>query len=152
MSGHPPTTLDPQVRLEIYRTFLETGEPPKAGAIAATLGLPESDVRTALERLASGRAIVLRHGTHDVLMAAPFSAEPTRFRVEVEGRQWWANCVWDALGIPAMLGASATISARCGDCDEPLSLRVVGGALGNSECAVHFAVPAARWWEDIVFT
>ena len=152
MSGTAADTLDPQIRLEIYRTFLETGEPPKPGAVAATFGLDESDVHSALDRLASGRAIVLRPGTHDVLMAAPFSAVPTRFRVEADGRQWWANCIWDALGIPAMLDTDATISARCGDCDHPLSLRVAEDALMHSDCVVHFAVPAARWWEDIVFT
>jgi hypothetical protein len=31
-------------------------------------------------------------------------------------------------------------------------LTVASGELADSEGAIHFAVPAAHWWDDIVFT
>jgi hypothetical protein len=33
-------------------------------------------------------------------MLNPFSAVETPHRVEAGGRSWFANCAWDALGIP----------------------------------------------------
>jgi hypothetical protein len=36
-------------------------------------------------------------------MANPFSAVPTPFLVRSGDRSWYGNCIWDALGIPAML-------------------------------------------------
>jgi hypothetical protein len=51
-----------------------------------------------------------------------------------------------------MLHQDATIDARCGDCDEPLTLVVEKERLALSSGIVHFAVQEARWWEDIVFT
>jgi len=38
-------------------------------------------------------------------MAPPFSGVETAFPAEVQGRRYYANCVWDALGVPAALGA-----------------------------------------------
>jgi hypothetical protein len=85
-------------------------------------------------------------------MAMPFSGVPTRFRVSVGGPRWWANCAWDALGIAVVLGKDALIQAACGDCDEPITLAVESGHLKGGSELIHFAVPAARWWDDIVFT
>lgn len=145
--------IDNDVRLFIYREFIAHGAPPTPASTAVALRLDESDVAAAYERLADAHVIVLRPGSRDVLMAAPLSAVPTRFRVTVaNGHSLFANCIWDALGIPAMLHQDATIDATCGDCDEPLTLVVEKERLARSSGIVHFAVPAARWWEDIVFT
>jgi hypothetical protein len=143
--------LDGDVRQHIYRTAVGTGAPPTAAEVARTFDLPEADVAAAYERLAAARAIVLRPGTRDIIMAPPFSAVPTRYLVEVAGRAYWGNCIWDALGIPAMLDAEGAITASCGDCDAPMRLAIRARELTGSG-VVHFAVPARRWWEDVVYT
>jgi len=147
-------TLDNDVRLELYRQFLEDGTAPSPADVAATLGESPEDVTEAYRRLAAGRVIVLRAGTAKILMANPLSAVPTRFRavMSADGRSYFGNCIWDALGIPAMLGQPARIEARCGDCGERMSLEAGadGGVAG--EGVVHFGIPAARWWDDIVDT
>jgi hypothetical protein len=51
-----------------------------------------------------------------------------------------------------MLGSDGTVSTRCPDCDDHLELRIDGGALQPLEAVAHFAVPAAKWWDDIGFT
>ena len=146
-------TMDSGVRLHIYGAFLTEGAPPSVADTARALKLSESDVADAYDRLAAGRVIVFRPGTRDVLMAAPLSAVPTRFNVRLpNGRSYHANCVWDALGVMAMLGSDGVVDATCADCDAPVELRVAGGVLAPSDAVVHFAVPARRWWEDIVFT
>ena len=145
--------LDTEVRLHIYETFLATGSPPLVSDTARALKLPPDDAGAAYERLSASRVIVLRPGTRDVLMAAPLSAVPTRFSVRIDdGRRYYANCVWDALGVLAMLDRNGVVDATCADCDAAVDLRVESGVLAPSDAVVHFAVPAARWWEDIVFT
>ena len=145
--------IDNAVRLHIYRSFLANGAPPTAAETARALSLTEGDAAAAYQRLADGRVIVLEPGTRDVRMAAPLSAVPTRYRVRpVGGREYNANCIWDAMGVFAMLGQDGDIDTSCPDCDAPFALSVRNNALVASDAVVHFAVPAADWWKDIVFT
>ena len=142
--------FDRTVRLAVYRKVVEDGLPPTPDDLAAELGVATTDVRSSLRRLADGHMLVLTPGTSSIWMAAPFSAVPTPFEVTVGDRRYFANCVWDALGIPACLHADARIETSCPDCSEPMRLEVRDGALREpAEGVIHFAIPAARWWEDI---
>ena len=144
---------DDDVRLHILRALLAGGVAPSVGDTGAALGVSESEVAAAYDRLAANRVIVLRPGTRDMLMAAPLSAVPTPHVVRMaDGRAHYGNCVWDALGVIAMLGRDGDVATACADCEAPLTLTVRAGALQPTDAVVHFAVPAARWWEDIVFT
>ena len=152
MSRDEPQHLDATVRLRILHGFL-AGETPSVASLAPTLRCSVDAMTASFERLAAGRAIVLVPGTHDILMAAPFAGRQTDFRVAIGQRQYDANCIWDALGIPAMLGGvDADIATRCSDCGESLRLTVRNRAVVGDPAVVHFAVPAARWWADIAFT
>ena len=106
----------------------------------------------ALGRLSASRVLVLQPGSGEVLMANPFSAVPTPFLVEAGPRRWWGNCIWDALGIPAMVGTDARLLTSCPDCGESISLEICEGAVGAAQAVAHFVVPVAHWWDDIVFT
>ena len=144
---------DDDVRLHILRELIAGGAAPSVEDTGATLGVSTSDAATAFDRLAANRVIVLRPGTRDVLMAAPLSAVPTPHVVRMaDERSLYGNCVWDALGVIAMLGRDGDVETVCADCEAPLTLTVRGEALEPTDAVVHFAVPAARWWEDIVFT
>ena len=146
-------TTDDDVRLHILRELIANGRAPSVRDTGAALGLSESDAASAYERLAANRVIVLKPGTRDVLMAAPLSAVPTPHVVRMaDGRSHYGNCVWDALGVIAMRGMDGDVETVCADCESPLQLTVRNGALATSSAVVHFAVPAARWWENIVFT
>ena len=52
----------------------------------------------------------------------------------------------------AALGADAIASTGCGDCGSEMALAVEGDRLLQRDGIVHFAVPRARWWEDIGYT
>ena len=146
-------TLDRDVRLAVYRKIVEEARPPTAPEIAMGLGVATLDVETSLRRLANDHALVLAPGTPYIWMASPFSSIPTPFEVVVGDRQYFGNCIWDALGIPACLAADASIRTYCPDCSEPLSIDVRDGTLEPPlGSVIHFAVPAARWWENIGFT
>ncbi|MFQ5594496.1 MAG: organomercurial lyase, partial [Anaerolineae bacterium] len=82
----------------------------------------------------------------------PFSGIETPHLVEANGKAYFANCAWDAFGVAAALHCDADIKTSCADCGEPIELQVRNGEPVPQECAVHFAVPAAHWWDDIIYT
>lgn len=140
-----------RVRQAVYRTLAEGGTPLSA-AIAAQLHIPLEEVRVAYRRLHDVHALVLDPHSHEVWMAMPFSAVPTPFKVESADRSWFANCAWDLFGIPALMRRDARIITTCEDCDAPIVYRIESGRLLDAHGVVHFAVPAAKWWDDIGFT
>jgi Alkylmercury lyase len=143
---------DTDVRLFVYSHFLEEGTPPSVAEVAEGLGASEEEVEASFRRLEEGRALVLAPGTLNVWMANPLCAVPTAFRVSTDRGSWWGTCIWDALGIPAMLDSDAAISTSCQDCGKPMELRVSDGALEPPGGVAHFAVPARDWWQNIGYT
>ena len=115
--------LDLRIRNEVYSSFVRTGDAPSAAETAVALGLAEGEVADAYRRLHEAHALVLQPGTTQVRMLNPFSAVETPHRVEAAGRSWFANCAWDALGIPAALHADGLVRSACPDCGERSSWR-----------------------------
>jgi hypothetical protein len=98
---------------------------------------------------------VLDADGESIRMAPPFSGVATQHVVVAGGVSYFANCAWDALGIPAALRKPAVVHSRCEQSMEPLRLRVGPHGPEFSETSgwlFHCAVPAAHWWDDIVFT
>ncbi|MGH7480851.1 MAG: organomercurial lyase [Longimicrobiales bacterium] len=150
--GRNEADVDRQVRFQIYRDFAAGAERPSAEGVASTVGLPLTVVESSLERLAAAHVIVLAPGTRNIWMAHPFSAVPTAYPVNTAERTYWANCAWDALGIPALLGVDAETRTQCADCGDSLTLRVEAGRVQLQAAVVHFVVPPSRFWENVGFT
>jgi hypothetical protein len=85
-------------------------------------------------------------------MAAPFSTQPTPYRVEAQDRWWYANCAWDAFGVVAALHVDGRIATTCADCGEAIDIVVRDAQPSDETLLFHCLVPAARWWDDIAFT
>jgi hypothetical protein len=145
-------SLDHDVRVYVFRQSADTAHVPTPVDIAPALGRSQEEIEDSLRRLAAARVLILAPGTTNIWAANPFCATPSNFRVEALGRTYWGICIWDALGIPAALHTDATVTARCGDCDQDLILEVRGDTLVQADGIVHFGVPAKRWWENIAFT
>ena len=144
--------FDTRVRVFLYERALVMGAIPRVPEIAGELGVSTDEVRRALQRLADGHLIVLDPKSGEVRMANPLSAVPTSFHVETPRGSFYGNCVWDGLGVVAMLGGDGAVRTACPDCNEPMTLDVRGGQLARVDAVVHFAVPARRWWDDIIHT
>jgi hypothetical protein len=145
--------LDLRIRNHLYASFVRDGTAASVSETAAALDLPDADVSDAYRRLHEAHALVLRPDGSGILMLNPFSAVETPYRVEAGGSSWFANCAWDALGIPGALHVDGRIDAACPDCSDRLELEVRDGELvRGAELLVHFVVPARRWWDDIGFT
>ncbi len=147
----PDKSVDAAVRVQVYRFFVDQGRPPVPAEIAETLHMDQAPVEDSLRRLAAEHVLVLAPGTPYIWMANPLSAIPTPFSVEAAGRTWFGNCIWDALGVVAMLGGTGTVRTWCPDCHDRLEVSVADGRPSVAEGVVHFAVPAAHWWDNIGF-
>jgi hypothetical protein len=138
---------DLELRRQTYAFLVEHGRAP----VAAELGDPD-DVLAGWRRLDAEHAVVLDPATYELRMLNPFSVVPTGYRVEAAGRWWYGNCAWDAFGICAALHADGRVETSCPDCAEALAVEVSEGRPGDESLLFHCLVPAAHWWDDIVFT
>ena len=149
MSGE----LETKVKLTIYGITAETGRVPNSLEVARKMDAEEAEVLDAFARLHKKRLLVPEPGDFSrIRMAPPFSGIATAFPVDANGRRYFANCVWDAYGIAAALHTDAMIPASDGHTGESLWLEVKNNQPILHSYVAHFAVPAAQWWDDIVFT
>jgi hypothetical protein len=140
------------VRLYIYAQMIETSSAPSAEETATALDRPLEAVVAAYRTLAEQKALVLRRDSNTIWMAAPFSNVHTPFTVIAGGRAYYANCAWDALGVPAVLNRDARIFTTCGDCGGAIERKIASGRVIDPRGIVHFALPARNWWDDVGFT
>lgn len=144
--------FDAAVKVAIYQLTAETGGPPALITVAERITAEPELVRQAYARLRANRVLFLEPDGVTIRMAPPFSGVPTQHRVTVDGIQYYANCAWDALGIPAALHRPGVVRSRCGQSLEPLVLPVHETGPEPSTWLFHCLVPAAKWWDDLVFT
>ena len=140
------------IRAFVYRHFADTTRAPSLGETAAAFALTHEAAASAYQALHARHAFFLNPGTHEILMANPFSNIETPFRVHAGGKTYFANCAWDSLGIPAALGSDADVEATCAQSGEAIKLQVREGQVSESDVLVYFLVPFARWYDDLVFT
>ena len=133
------TSRDLELRNLTYRRFVELGRAP----VPEELG-PRDEVVAGWRRLHESHALVLDGDA--IRMANPFSAIPTPYRVLSGGRWWYGNCAWDAFGICAALGVDGRIEHR------DIAVEVRDRRPDDEALVFHCLVPAAHWWDDIVYT
>lgn len=151
----PSDDLAARVRTFIFDHFLEHAAPPVVEQVMTAFSLARADATDVLHRLEAARHIALVKGTARILMAFPFSAIATPFRVSVDGGGYFANCAWDAVAFHAMLKRDVRIASSCHHCAAPIELELREGRTARAvpaDTLVYLAVPAARWWDDIVTT
>ncbi len=144
--------LDWDIRLFIYRDFVDRGAPPSVDDAAERFDISIDEARASFQRLHRGHAIFLEPETDHVRMANPLSAIPTPYRVTVNGQSLYANCAWDSVGVPAMLRRNAQIEARVSD-SESIRYSIENGALiADTALVVHFPIPFSHWYDDLIHT
>ncbi|HET9224675.1 MAG TPA: organomercurial lyase [Roseiflexaceae bacterium] len=136
----------------VYAHFVATAQPPTIDQTAQHLAITPEAAVGLYRTLDARHALRLEPGTTQIRMTNPFSTLPTSFEVTAHGQCYWANCAWDAFGIPAALHADADIRARCAFSGTPLHIRVRGATFSGDHGFVHFLLPCHRWYDDLVFT
>lgn len=152
MATSPADTLIWDVRLFVYQFLADHERPPTCTEAATHFAIPVQQAEDIYHDLNARHALFLEPGRTTIRMAHPFSGIPTPFRVTTNDHHYYANCAWDALGIPAMLHTDATVTARYSDTDDPLVLTVQNTRVTDAQVFVHFPLPFRHWYDDLVFT
>ncbi len=149
------TELAASIRKHVFDHFLETGAAPVVEELMTTFSLSRDEVIAVLHELEQARHIALVKGSARILMAFPFSAVTTPFRVTVGGRRYVANCAWDAIAFHAMLGTDIRVDSFCHHCGTPIAVEMSGGRatlVEPAETLVYLALRPTEWWSDIITT
>lgn len=147
--------LSQLVRKFVFDHLLEHGVPPVVEQLMTGFSLSRDEATEVLHGLAEARHIALVPGTARILMAFPFSAIATPFRVTVSDRTYFANCAWDAVAFHSMLQQPVRVESFCNHCAAPIELELRAGRtihVEPRETLIYLALPPARWWDDIVRT
>jgi hypothetical protein len=121
----------------ILRVFLDRGGPiPIEELVADFQGGSTEAVHEALIRLDDDDLIRIRDDRVD--LAYPFSTSPTAFVVRLsDGKERYACCATDALGIAPMIGQQIEIRSRCHHhCGTPLQLSATPDGPGPEAAGV----------------
>jgi hypothetical protein len=145
--------IDPaELRVFVYDVIVSRGLPPTSSDIGEHFRVPAETARAELAALKIGKTILLNPKSAEIWMAGPFSSAQTDYRLTDGTQTWWANCAWDMLGIPMILGRRVTAHTVCTDCRAPMAIECDPSAPPVDSAVVHFLVPARRWYDDIGFT
>ena len=146
------TSRDWELRTAVYRHFVDTTRAPTVAELAQQHALSETDVAASLRRLGEHHQLALTPATNAIWMAHPFSAVPTDYPVETSQGRYWANCAWDMLAIPAVLGLDSRTTTRCAETGVTVQLGVRNGRPTTNDGVVHFAVRPPDFWDNVGYT
>jgi len=144
-----------EVRKYIFDYFLSNSRAPVLEEIMDRFGLTRKEAAKVLEELELAHHVIRVPGTNRILMANPFSALDTPFRVEVGAKEYFAACAWDAVAYHVMLSRDTQVRSFCHHCAEPIKIKFSEGRPVSSKPLlpiVYLALPAVKWWENIVIT
>lgn len=133
MAGRVPGDLARDARKFVFDHFAERAAPPLLEQVMERFRLSRPSAFEVLQDLEATRHLRLVPGTQRILMAFPFSAVATPFRVFVPGgRAYFANCAWDGVAFHAMLGQGIRIASYCHHCAEPIAVELSAGRLTDA--------------------
>jgi len=143
------------VRKFIFDHFFEQATAPSLEEAMRHFGLSREEGFDQFKKLESNHHILLVPGTQRILMANPFSAVNTPFRVRAGGMNYFANCAWDTVSLHVMLDMDARVEAYCHHCAEKIDISLSGGRVKSStpsEPLIFLSMPVARWYENLINT
>ena len=131
--------------------FAELGRAPTAVEVGAAMDEAADTVTASWRRLHDAHALVLDGSA--IRMAHPFSAVPTPFRVDADGRCLVRQlCVGRVRDLRRARSSMGTSTRRARTARRDLSIDVRQRHPDDTTVLFHSLVPAAQWWDDIVFT
>ena len=141
-----------RLRSLVYETFAREGRAPSIAELARILDASVEVVLAGLAELDARHLLVLTRDRDAIRMAHPFSAAPMGFVVRSGDRRWWGGCTWDSFGIMAALQIPVVVDTTCPACMTALRIEAAPGAAPSAPFVLRIPLPAARWWDDVVWT
>lgn len=129
----------------VFRRLLE-GKRTRPEAVATVLGMPPALVAQAIDHLVERGTMERDPDTGELVAARGLSFTETPHRLTLDGRQLYAFCAVDAVGIPAALEADARVESRCHTCGTPLTLTLAVGVVTEASAGT------VVWATELDFT
>lgn len=111
-----------------FRAIL-SGQPVAISELKAAVGLPPDVVEAAVEALIERGTLAVTPDAEQIVGVRGLSLVETDHRLTLEGRQLYAWCAVDVVGIPAAIGAEARVESHCHHCRTPLAFTFQGGRI-----------------------
>jgi hypothetical protein len=143
------------LRKYIFDHFFENSSAPTLEETMQHFGLSRKEAFSRFKGLESEHHILLVPGTQRILMANPFSAVTTPFRVRVGDKRYFANCAWDTISMHVMLDTNARVESYCHHCAEPIEISLSDGEVTSSntqEPVIFLSMPVAKWYDNLINT
>jgi len=146
--------LQKNVRKYVMEYFLENERAPVLEEIMKEFDLSRINAGRVLQGIEKAHNLALLPGTQRILMAHPFSAIPSPFKVAIGSKRYYANCAWDSIAFHVMLSMEMRIGSYCHHCSDPISIDLNDGKARSRPAnpLVFLSMPAAKWWDNIVNT
>ena len=140
------------LRLAIY-AGCRRGRVPRIADLATELLATREQVGSGLLTLAAARHLALG-SDGEITMAHPFTAVPLGFSVMGRDTLWWGGCAWDSFALPHLLPDQGPmlVATTCPACNRAHAWRINDREPPTGGQVAHFLVPAARMWDDVVYT
>lgn len=127
----PLDPVEKAVQQAVLRSFAATGRAPTASELTAVAAGSDRTVEEVLAALHEVDAIRLAPDGL-IVVAYPFSAQPTRHRVQIDNRvDVYAMCAIDALGMSAMLDVDTRIDSVEVTSGRPVKVTMTAGGRAN---------------------
>lgn len=120
------TTKERLTRRTLLRLMLTTGRGPSLKALASRLEVSESAAAKLLSALERKGFLVRDQRSNTITAAYPLSIRPTHYRLTLKerGRQRYAMCAIDALGVGPLFGVAVIVNATCPQCGRSIRIHV----------------------------
>lgn len=139
-----------RLHYELIHDLIENGACPTNPELADRMEISQDELEELLRSLSAIHGVVLHPHECRPWIVHPFSLTPTIHCIESRRANWWAPCVWCALGVATLVGGEVRIHTRVGAVSEPLPMLVRDGRpVGLEEILVHFAIPPAQAWSNV---
>jgi len=117
--------------------------------------LTRKEAFESFRELEADHHILLVPGTQRILMANPYSAISTPFRVYVGSRRFFANCAWDSISLHVMLELDARVESFCHHCAKPIEVSLSKGEVKSSKPSsplIFLSTPVSKWYDNLINT
>lgn len=144
------TTFDQDLRGLLTRMIAERGHAPDNDALADAAGCDVAAVELSLRRLHDSHALLLHPHICAPWVVHPFALGAGGCWVETPARGYWANCLYCAFGIAAVLDSDAAITTRLGGERRTVQFRIESGRVAEGDAVFHLSIPPAHWWNNVI--
>jgi len=143
------------VRKYIFDHFFEHTTAPPLEEVMQRFKLTRGEAFEGFRELEADHHIALVPGTQRILMANPYSAITTPFRVYVGTKRYYANCAWDSVALHVMLDLDARVESFCHHCAEPIEISLRDGEVSfckPSSPLIFLSTPVSKWYDNLINT